>query len=225
MRTGLVVLALIGVLLGLFYALAPTPDPEAGAPRTDLPWQVEPLPDGTSRVFDLHLGEATLDDALAKFGPYEGMAVFQSEAGARSLEVYFGKVDFGPLQARVVAALQVPPADLKLLIDRAVERKGSPTGDWKFLLEAADREAQRGRRLRSITFVPTYRGLEAEYFRQRFGEPAAWRVLGDYAVQWFYPDRGLSMVLDTKGQEALEFVVPRAMRLPEDLEWTAAADR
>jgi hypothetical protein len=222
MKTPLVILALVAVLLGAFYLLAPAPDPDKAVTRTDLPWQVEVLPDGTSRVFDLHLGEATLDDAIAKFGPYESMAVFQSEAGRRSLEAYFGKVSFGPLEARVVTALDVPDSELEALVDGAIERKGSPTGDWKFMLDAADQGALRARTLRSVTYIPTYRGLEADFFRERFGEPEAWKVLGKHAVQWFYPDRGLSMVLDTRGQEALEFVVPRIMTVPEDAEWTTA---
>jgi hypothetical protein len=224
MKIPLVILAVVAVLLGAFYLLAPAPDPDAVVTRTDLPWQVEVLPDGTSRVFDLHLGEATLDDAIGKFGPYENMAVFQSEAGKRSLEAYFGKVSFGPLEARVVTALDVPDDELEALVDRAVERKGSPTGDWKFMLDAADQGALRARTLRSVTYIPTYRGLEADFFRERFGEPGAWKTLGKHAVQWFYPDRGLSMVLDTRGQEALEFVVPRTMRVPEDAHRATAQD-
>jgi len=219
MKTPLVILAAVGVLLALFYALAPAPDPDAVTARTDLPWQVEVLPDGTSRVLDLHLGVSTLNDALVKFGPYESMAVFESESGERSLEAYFGAVDFGPLRAKIITALDMPEDELGVLVGRAVERKGSPTGDWKFMLGMPDQLAVRDRRLQSITYIPTYRGLEADFFRERFGEPAAWKALGEHAVQWFYPERGLYMVLDNRGQEALEFVVPRLMTVPEDVTW------
>ena len=62
---------------------SPAPDPADLKPRTDLPWQVTANPDGSSRVFDLDLGSATLGDAMAKFGGLEGLALFEPADGPR----------------------------------------------------------------------------------------------------------------------------------------------
>jgi hypothetical protein len=221
MRIPLAILAIVALTLALFWWLAPAPDPALQQPRSDLPWQVQPLPDGSSRVFELQLGTATLQDAVSKFGPVEDMAVFAAQDGRYALEAYFGKVQFGPLSARVVTALDVPDAELEALVDRASEREGSPTGDWKFKLSAADRAAQGMRRLRAITYIPAYGGLEADFFRQRLGEPAAWKPLEEGTVQWFYPERGLSLVLNAEGKEVLEYVAPRDFRLPEGAQRSA----
>jgi hypothetical protein len=219
MKTPLVVLLVIAVLLVLFWVLRPANDPHLLRPRTDLPWQVQAYPDGTSQVFDLHLGRATLADAVAKFGPYEKLAVFASEDGRPALEAYFGTVQFGPLKARVVAALAAAPEELSTMIQASPTRQGSPTGDWKYPVRQADWVKQESRVVRAITYMPTYDGLQGDYFRERFGAPKAWKTLDAHAVQWYYPAQGLSLLLNAEGAEVLEFVPPRAMRLPEDVEY------
>lgn len=212
------ILALTLVALALFWWFGPEPDPALRQPRTDLPWQVEALPNGSSRVFDLELGSATLADAVAKFGPYEDMAVFQPADGPPVLEVYFGTVSFGPLSAKVVTALAATPAELQALIAQASAREGSPTGDWKYRLAPGDQQVQRNRLLRVITYIPAARDLDADFFRARLGEPAAWKVGEEQVVQWFYPERGLSVVINASGREVLEYTAPRDFRLPEGVE-------
>jgi len=128
-------------------------------------------------------------------------------------------VQFGPLKARVVAALAAAPEELSALIRASPTRKGSPTGDWKFPVRQADWVRQQGRVVRAITYIPTYDGLEGDYFRERFGEPKAWKTLEEHAVQWYYPAQGLSLLLNAQGEEVLEFVPPRAMRLPQDVQY------
>ncbi len=218
MRIPLAILAATALLLALFWWLGPTPDPALQQARTDLPWQVTALPDGSSRVFDLQLGSATLADATARFGPAEDMAVFAGSDGRRVLEVYFGAIQFGPLSAKVVAALAVPESELEALIAGATAREGSPTGDWKYKLAAAERAAQQGRRLYSLTYIPSYGGLDADFFRARLGEPAAWKRAEAQVVQWYYPERGLSVLINAKGKEVIEYTAPRDFQLPPDVE-------
>ncbi len=218
MKTPLIVLTVTAACLALLWWLGPQPDPTSEQTRTDLPWQVTTSADGTSRVFDLHLGEATLADATQKFGSYENMAVFVSNAGTKSLEAYFGSVQFGPLTAKIVATLEASDAELDNLVANARERVGSPSGDWKFMLEHAVNKAQEPRRIQSISYVPGYAGLDADFFRQRLGEPAAWKTLDKHTVQWFYPQRGLSLVLNARGKEVLEYRAPHSFVIPADVE-------
>jgi hypothetical protein len=71
------------------------------------------------------------------------------------------------------------------------------------------------RRLRGITYVPGTRSLDAEFFRQRFGAPAATLREGDRAVSWFYPRLGLSVLIDDEAREVLEYLPPRDFVIPE----------
>ena len=71
MRTALAVVATVLLLVaGLWLIPRDAVVPEQ-VPEADLPWRVTPLGDGTSRVLGLHLGNATLADAIARFGDVE----------------------------------------------------------------------------------------------------------------------------------------------------------
>lgn len=216
MKTPLILILLIGLVLGAIFLFAPAPDPELTRNRTDLPWQLTPLPDGGVRVFDLDLGSATLADAIAKFGQPEGAAVFQRQKGGFDLEVYFGKVAFGPLSARVVTRLVADTEHKKQLAEQAAKRESSPTGDWKFALHTAEIASLENKRLDAISYVPGTRRLDQTFFLERFGTPAAQLAENENARSWFYPDKGLSILIDEKGPEVLEYVPPRDFRLPPE---------
>ena len=213
MRIPLGILAVVALILIAFQLFAPTPGPDALKPRTDLPWQITVNADGSSRVFDLELGSATLDDAMAKFGALEGLAVFEHRDGPMALEAYFGNVQFGPLKAKVIVGLQTNARDLEELRFRAGSREGTPSGDWKYPLADAP-EAHAGRRVTLVTYLPGTRGLDAGFFRQRFGEPGAWLQESETAVSWFYPEMGLSVLIDDDAGEVLEYQPPRDFVMP-----------
>ena len=213
MKTPLAILAVVAACLAAFMWFAPDPGPDALQPRTDLPWQITVNPDGSSRVFDLELGTATLADAMTKFGALEGLAVFQAKQGEPVLEAYFGNVQFGPLKAKVVTGLDADGKDLEQMLARARGRDASPSGDWKYPLDDPP-ELHSGRRLRLITYVPGTRGLDAEFFRSRFGEPEAWLRENETAVSWFYPAIGLSVLIDDEAGEVLEYQPPSDFIMP-----------
>jgi len=215
MKIPLAILGIVMALLFAFQMLAPTPGPDVMQARTDLPWQITVHPDGSSRVFDLDLGSATLQDAVQKFGGIEGLAVFEAEQGEASFEAYFGNVRFGPLKAKIIAQLEASDSELKVLISRASKRKGSPSGDWKYLLP--DTPAEHGeRRLTGISYIPGTRNLDQAFFRERFGNPAAVHRENEQAVSWFYPERGLSILIDDEAREVLEYRPPRDFVLPQE---------
>jgi hypothetical protein len=213
MKIPLGILLIVALILLAFLLLAPQPGPDAQRPRTDLPWQITVNADGSSRVFDLDLGSATLADAMAKFGGLEGLALFEPAAGPMALEAYFGNVGFGTLTAKIIVALEADAVELALLRDRSSRREGSPSGDWKYPLDEAP-QAHARRRLAAISYVPATRSLDAEFFRTRFGEPAAWLREHEHAVSWFYPELGLAIRIDDEAREVLEYQPPREFVMP-----------
>lgn len=215
MKIPLTILLVVALFLGGFILLAPEPPADMKAARSDLPWQISVLPDGTSKVFDLHLGWVNLQSAIDKFGPYEGMAVFQGNTGKQSLEAYFGNVMFGPLKAKVVVSLVISEDAIDALQAGATNRESSPSGDWKYLLSHSVAEQQLGRSIRSISYVPGSRSLDAEFFRERFGVPAAWLRESEQAVSWFYPELGFSVLIDADKKEVLEYVAPKDFVMPD----------
>ena len=213
MNIPLAILALVALILLGFIVFGPAPDPDALQRRTDLPWQISLSPDGGSQVFGLALGSATLADAMAKFGGLEGLAVFEPTTGPMSLEAYFGNVQHGPLKAKVIVALEASDDELLAIRERSRRREGSPSGDWKYRLDDAPRN-HATRRIRVLTYLPGTRGLDTEFFRARFGEPAATLQETGQAVSWFYPALGLSVLIDDNGGEVLEYQAPRDFVMP-----------
>ena len=213
MKIPLGILAIVAITLLAFQLFAPTPGPDALKPRTDLPWQVSVNPDGSSRVFDIELGSATLVDAMAKFGGLEGLAIFQPKDGPMVLEAYFGDVQFGPLKAKVIAGLEAGDRELDDMLGRAINREGTPSGDWKYPLNDT-LNVHGDRRVTLITYLPGTRKLDAAFFRARFGEPAAWLQENETAVSWFYPKLGLSILIDDDAREVLEYQPPRDFVMP-----------
>lgn len=223
MKIPLAILAFVALMLVLFQLFAPQPEPDATRARTDLPWQVTVNSDGTSQVFDLQLGSATLADAMAKFGGIEGIALFEPADGPMVLEAFFGDVQFGPLTAKIVVGLEVSADEMQAMRERSSNREGSPSGDWKYRLDDTP-TLHAARRLKVISYVPGTRNLDTDFFRARFGEPAAWLEGNEHAVRWFYPQYGLSVLIDDEAREVLEYQPPRDFVMPPEATPNPARD-
>ena len=183
----------------------------------DIPWIVTPREDGSSEVLGLTLGQATLDDAIARFGAPESMALFIAHDGRRSLEAYFGNVQLAPMmKVKLVTTLSADEALLDRLMANAINRDITREGDTKLQLAGHDKAALATRPIAAMTCIPGYTGLESDFFRERLGDPAATRTETEHAVSWFYPDLGLSLVIDDEGPEVFEYVAPRNFVMPAE---------
>jgi len=217
MRTALIVIILLVALGGILWLLprdGALPDADQ---RMDAPWVVDRLPDGNTRVLGIDLGAARFDDAMARFGAPESIALFIDERGDRSLEVYFGDVHLGPMmKTKLVVNLAADPDLLDDFTANAIAREGTREGDTKLLLASEDKARLGPLPIASMTCIPSYRGLEPDFFRERLGPPAAARKETGQAVSWFYPDLGLSLVIDAEGPEVFEYLPPSRFILPDD---------
>jgi hypothetical protein len=67
MKKSLAIAVAVAVLIAVVLLLRPAGDRKA-LPVEGLPWQIETLPDGGSRVFGLVLAHSTIGDARVRFG-------------------------------------------------------------------------------------------------------------------------------------------------------------
>ena len=213
-RPLLIAAGLLAAVLGALWLLAPPGEVER-QPIADLPWQVELPGDGSSRVLGLQLGEASLGDAVTRFGLPDAAGLFQGER-ALSLEAYFSSVRLAGLEGRIVLTLAGTPQELDAFAGRAVGAERVASGATRFTLSAQDKATLTGRRITGMSYLPKYRGLEASFFRERLGEPAAWIEGEDSTVKWLYPELGLSLLLSGKEGAVFEYVPPRDFTLPAD---------
>lgn len=207
MKKWLAALALLLALLVL-YVLLPREQERGARPVEGLPWQIERLPDGGSRVFGLTLGQSTLADARARFGADMEMAVIASKDEAGALEAYFAHATAGVVTGKLILVADAGTETVARLRERAVKSETTASGARKFLLDRDDLELAFHAPILTITFIPSV-NLDPDTVRARFGAPAERIRTGEHVEHFLYPETGLDLALDEKGKEVLQYVAPR----------------
>jgi hypothetical protein len=164
-------------------------------------------------VFGLTLGgnaASTLSDArrLSKEAPR--LALLAPPDAPLALEAYFETVSIGPLTGKLVLSIAATPADLESMRAKATKTDHLETGIRQFALNDADRQRAERLPLAAIAFIPSAGLDEAHHpvILQRFGTPAERIRQGETLEHFLYPDKGLDLVLDSKGKEVLQYVAP-----------------
>ncbi len=182
------------------------PAPE---PPHNLPWQIEPLPGGNSRVFGVELGRSSLRELEQQLKEPAEIGLFVSDAGGRTVEAYFNSVMLSGIKARIVATMDFDGATLQGLYDRGARIKTLAVGRRKVTLSDDDLPLVYRTAVVALTYLPRI-DLEPQVLRKRFGEPAE-RIAepGGKIEHWLYPDKGLDLVVNAEGKEVLQYVPPR----------------
>lgn len=199
--------AIVAVLLAL--PLFFLPDGEQAPPPADgLPWQIEKLADGTTRVFGLTLGRSTLEEAKALLGADLKVALMVAPGETGSLEAYYDNVSAGGVAGKMVLTLASTAKQRESMLQRArkVERMQGTTRQIE--LAEADLASAATATIDAIAFIPAA-NLDEQIVLQRFGPPAERIRSDEHREHFLYPDRGLEVQLDAKGKEVLQYVAPR----------------
>lgn len=210
--TGLKVAAgVLALLVAMLLAQMLFPPQREAAPTTQgMPWQIERPGPGQSRVFGLTLGgnaASTLGDAqhLSKEAPR--LALLAPPDAPLALEAYFETVSIGPLTGKLVLSIAASPVELEAMRARAAKTDHLETGIRQFTLNDSDRQHAERMPLAAVAFIPSA-GLDEAIILQRFGVPAERIRQGETLEHFLYPDKGLDLVLDSKGKEVLQYVAP-----------------
>jgi hypothetical protein len=176
-------------------------------PQENLPWQVERLPDGSTRVFGLIPGRSTLAEARSRLGSEAQVALIVAPGESGSLEVYDDNFSAGFVTGKMVLTLASTAEERAGMLERASKAEYMESTTRRVELGDADRVRAEGAAISAIVFIPAAR-LDEEIVLQRFGPPAE-RIRSDENREHFlYPDIGLDLQLDAKGKEVLQYVAP-----------------
>lgn len=200
----LVVLAVMVTAFTLFYR----GDSDSARMVEGLPWQIEILPGGESRVFGIRLGHSTLADAAEVLGEGE-VAIIVGNAQDYGLEMFFSRYTAGVFSGKLVLAADLSAEDLQQLVQRAERRTFLESGGRKFTPASADLPAVMNTTITSITFLPKV-NLDQETAMQRFGAPAKTVISSEQQVHLLYPDKGLDIIINDNGGEVLQYVAPKS---------------
>lgn len=177
-------------------------------PTEGLPWQIEVLPDGNTRVFGLTPGSSTLHNARDRFGPDAQVALIVAPGESGSVEAFYESVTAGIVTGKVVLTLETTTAQREAMLKRAVKAGFMESTTRKVELADADLQEMNQAKLMAIAFIPSA-NLTEDIILQRFGTPVERIRAGDQVEHFLYPDRGLDLRLDAKGKEVLQYVAPR----------------
>jgi hypothetical protein len=198
----------IVVLLSLLLAAGCTGDSGEDAGEDEfLPWRIETLPGGRSRVFGITLGETRFDEARRWLGDGYRLGIFGRTGDVLNLEAYYAEVTLGPLSARIVLNLGLAKERLRGMRERSPgDQVLGASDERRWSVAEVDVAEVLAAPVEAITYVPLA-DLSPEVVQSRFGEPQE-RLPGDQAEHWLYPQLGLDVVLQAAGRDVLQYVRP-----------------
>jgi hypothetical protein len=176
-------------------------------PAEGMPWQIDVLPDGTTRVFGLTPGRSTLDDARKLLGANTQLALVIAPGESGAVEAYYESVTAGPVTGKMVLALETTLARREQMLKRALKVDYMQSSTRRVTLGEDDFVQAGALTITAIAFIPSA-NLDEQIILQRFGVPAE-RIRSSAEREHFlYPAKGLDLQLDAKGKELLQYVAP-----------------
>lgn len=208
MNKTIITVILIAVVAWILYVNRLDRTGHEARPVHGLPWQIETLPNGGSRVFGLTLAESTLDDVLGRFGADLELAVVARSGEAGTLEGYYSDFSAGPLTGKLVLVATVDAGTVRQFREHAAKASYMDSGARKFKLHPDDLPVALQARIGTITYIPSANFDEVTALRH-FGTPSERVRVNEHAEHLLYPDVGLDLFVDAKGKEVLQYVAPR----------------
>lgn len=211
--SGLVLASLaVGTLIVMGHDLLSSHDAtQVNTKATGLPWQVESLPGGASKVMGLTLGPAgmasTLADAQQQWGQAMQIAIIAAPGEDGLLEAFVDPASAGFITGKVVLTAQLPSAEIRAMRERAIKSEFMESTTRKYTLTPADLQTALKAPITALSFIPQA-NLDADTVVARFGTPAERVRSNGHLEHFLYPTKGLDLALDSEGKELLQYVAP-----------------
>lgn len=218
-RPSVISLAVVVVVLGgalawpLLRGASTLPGPAGSAP-TDLPWQVQVLDGGGTRVFGLQPGRSTLADVEQRFGDNLRVGLIVPTGGGPALEGFVESFQAGFISGKLVLAFEGEPAWLVAAQARATRNEVGEGGrSRRYGLSVQDLLQARKAPLVGLTFIPAAQ-LDEVAVVQRFGAPPERYVGRDGERQFLYPLQGVAVALPpeagdgARAKAVIQYVAP-----------------
>jgi len=200
---------LLFVLLAAVLLVYPFLDESENAPPlTGLPWQIEVMSDGSTRVFELHLGTSRLSDALDILGHDMELAIVAGTNEVGNLEMYYGNYRAGLLSGKLILQTSSSEENIQRWREQAIKSEYMASGKAvKYLPSPDDLPQVLAEAINGITFIPSL-NLDEEIIKARFGEPEQ-RIQREGVTHWLYPEIGLDIAIFEEAKEVMQYVPPQ----------------
>ena len=219
MKQALLIVTILLLLLGGGYILFGPKTAtinDVSTEKVDLPWNVTTHDDGSSSIFDVKLGTSKLHQVFEKWGRPAKIALFTGKGKPLSIEVFYSNPPTGPMKASVILTLEATEEEMLEVSMNTTGQSGTETGDARHTIAQEYQEKLLGNEIATLTYVPAYKGLDAEYFEERLGKPVAIHQESETAISWFYPEIGLTLLIDDDGKDVFQYQPPLNFQLPAE---------
>lgn len=213
---GLVLASLaVGTLIVMGHdLLSPHDATQVNTKAAGLPWQVESLPDGASRIMGLTLAPAgaahaasTLADAQQLWGQAMQIAIIAAPGEDGLLEAFVDPASAGFITGKAVLTAHLASAEIRAMRERAIKSEFMESTTRKYTLAPADLQTALKAPITALSFIPQA-NLDADTVVARFGTPAERVRSNGHLEHFLYPAKGLDLALDSEGKELLQYVAP-----------------
>jgi hypothetical protein len=197
-------LALLGItLITLGLTFFNRNEQGSNEPVTGLPWQIDILPGGDTRVLGITLGQTTLGEVIEQLGNDMDLAIIAAPHETGTLEAYFSHYSAGPITGKLILMLDIAPDVLAPMLKRGFQGGGTR----RYHLHPDDLQAAYRAPVKVINFLPSF-NLDEEIAQARFGTPAEIIQVRAEQKHLLYPDKGLDLILNEDGKEILQYLPP-----------------
>ena len=200
-RLVLIILLITFVIYSVFYLSTrdvEIPDNQA------MPWQSYVNDQGKTVVFDLTMDESTLAESMRLFGTEVEASLFEDKDQKQTLEIFFSNTKVGGISAKVILNLELNDQQFNYLSDNIKETEVMPSGNKKTIFNQAGESSMFGLTISALTFIPSA-DLSADTLLGLFKKPARVELVEPGVEYWYYPSKGLRIIVDAERKEILEF--------------------
>ncbi len=193
------------IAVGLTAILMFMPPSSMELPKTALPWKSQYNAQNQLEALGLTINKSTALDAKAYFGNDIEVKIFsQKDETQKSAEIYFGNVTFSNIRGTVALGIAVAPEKLDQFYGRGIKTTVTALGNREVTPQKSDAKELMRQPIRLITLIPK-KQLTERAIKMRFGDPHRIETQSDGLDHWFYPEKGLEILLDHEGPEALQY--------------------
>jgi len=196
------------VLLGaslitvLFSAFPPQRDQ---TPPELLPWNAGYNAQGQLEALGLTVGQDTPQQAIDLYGhDFEVKLFSKKDEDNKTAEVFFPSIHISSIHGAIALRLNVPQAQLNRFYSEGVQTTVTKLGNREVTPHNEAIETLKQAPIQSVTLVPR-KSLTERAIKMRFGEPERTEIQSDGVPHWFYPEKGLEIILNNEGPDALQY--------------------
>ena len=171
-------------------------------PTIEMPWQSYKNAQQQTVVFGLTMNQSQLADALRLFGGEAEMALFQTKMH-QDLEVFFKNTKIGGFSGSVVIALHIG-SNLAFIKKNITQSNKLPSlKGIKMLVNEYAKNKLLNLKIKNFSFIPKA-NLTKKIIKNRFG--IATKMTKKESIEyWFYPKKGLKIILTPEKKTILEY--------------------